>query len=90
MTRELTAYEVLQVQETACAEVIEAAWKALMRQVHPDVNPGAGPAAAQALNWAREQLRDPERRARYDAALRQSRMAFAFSTGSSVTLGWWR
>jgi hypothetical protein len=60
-------YAVLQVSEHADPEVIDAAYRALARKWHPDVN--AEPGAAdhmRAINEAYHVLRDPERRARYD------------------------
>lgn len=60
-------YSVLQVSEHADPEVIDAAYRALARKWHPDVN--ADPGAAdhmRAINAAYHVLRDPDRRARYD------------------------
>ena len=60
-------YEILQVHESAEPEVIEAAYKRLVRKYHPDVS--ASPNATelmQRLNQAYEILRDPRRRAAYD------------------------
>lgn len=61
-------YELLGVSPTAENIVIQAAYKAMMRQYHPDRN--AQPEAearAKAINEAYDVLRDPERRSRYDA-----------------------
>lgn len=68
-----TIYDILQVREKACPEVIDAAYKALMKLNHPDVNPGADPRIAQGLNRAREILLDPTKRAQYDAHLSNQR-----------------
>ena len=60
-------YEILQVHESAEPEVIEAAYKRLVRKYHPDVS--ASPNATelmQRLNQAYEVLRDPRKRAAYD------------------------
>ena len=60
-------YEILQVHHAAEPEVIEAAYRRLLRMYHPDVNK-----TAQAhditvrLNAAYEVLRDPAKRAEYD------------------------
>ena len=60
-------YDILQVHSAASAEVIEAAYKRLMRLYHPDVNgaPEAHDMAAR-LNAAYEVLGNPDRRAEYD------------------------
>src|SRR3954447_26120785 len=66
--RRINLYEVLQVSPRAGQEVIQAAYRALARTCHPDVN--AAPDAARQmrqLNAAYGVLSDPERRARYDA-----------------------
>jgi curved DNA-binding protein CbpA len=51
--------------------VIEAAYKALMKRHHPDIRSGGGAAVgeriAAELNQAYQTLRDPDRRAAYDA-----------------------
>jgi hypothetical protein len=60
-------YDVLQVSPNASQEVIQAAYRALARACHPDVNPG--PAAAQRmleLNSAYAVLGDTRQRAEYD------------------------
>lgn len=61
-------YAVLQVAPTAEAAVIEAAYRQLARLTHPDLNeaPDAH-TRTQALNEAYAVLRDPTRRAAYDA-----------------------
>ena len=63
-------YDLLQVQPTADWEIIEAAWRRLIRRYHPDVNrsPEAGEITTQ-LNLAREILSDPGKRAAYDREL---------------------
>lgn len=60
-------YAALQVQPSAEPEVIEAAYRALARKYHPDVN--AAPEAAQRMRdviAAYQVLSDPQRRAEYD------------------------
>lgn len=63
-------YTILNVLPDADPAVIEAAYKALMKKHHPDKHP-AGPVAgervAAELNRAWWVLRDPDRRAAYDA-----------------------
>src|SRR5258708_6410283 len=67
-SRRVNLYEVLQVSPKAGSEVIQAAYRALARTYHPDVN-DAPDAARQMrqLNAAYGVLSDPDRRARYDA-----------------------
>jgi curved DNA-binding protein CbpA len=65
----MTHYDTLQVSRTASAEVIESAWKALMRAHHPDVT-GLGADHAHALNEAHDILSDPAKRKVYDQSLR--------------------
>ncbi|HTC85481.1 MAG TPA: DnaJ domain-containing protein [Candidatus Acidoferrum sp.] len=57
-------YELLQVRETAEAEVIQAAFRALARKYHPDF--GGDAERMVALNEAWEVLGDKVRRAAYD------------------------
>lgn len=59
------AYRVLQVDPSAEQAVIQAAYRVLARKFHPDGDePDAHRMAA--LNRAYGELRDPERRRRYD------------------------
>jgi hypothetical protein len=60
-------YELLQVSPGASKEIIEAAYKALIKRMHPDA--GGSHQATLALNEARNVLLDPERRNQYDAEL---------------------
>jgi curved DNA-binding protein CbpA len=60
-------YKTLQVDPEAEDEVIQAAYRRLARKYHPDVAPGAEPAARMAaINAAWELLGDPVKRALYD------------------------
>ena len=59
-------YARLELPVTASFEAIEIAWRALLKQHHPDV---AGPSAgelAKRINVAHDWLSDPDLRARYD------------------------
>lgn len=59
-------YARLELPIDASYEAVEIAWRALLKQHHPDV---AGPAAdelAKRINVAHDWLSDPELRARYD------------------------
>ena len=69
-------YEILQVHESAEPEVIEAAYKRLVRKYHPDVS--ASPNATeltQRLNQAYAVLSDPRKRAAYDQQRRGRKQA---------------
>jgi len=57
-------YEVLEVSPRARQTVIEKAYRALMRECHPDL--GGDPRKAQLINEAYEVLRDPLERRRFD------------------------
>jgi curved DNA-binding protein CbpA len=66
--RQAGLYEVLQVSPRACPDVIQAAYHALARAYHPDLNHAASAQRLmRQLNAAYDVLRSPERRARYDA-----------------------
>ena len=62
-------YEVLQIDPRASHEVIQGAYRALLKNArgHPDL--GGDPAVAQAINAAYSVLSHPERRAAYDREL---------------------
>jgi DnaJ-like protein len=60
-------YDVLQVSPTASQEVVHAAYRALARSCHPDVNPSEAAAKRMLeLNTAYTVLSDTRRRAEYD------------------------
>jgi curved DNA-binding protein CbpA len=60
-------YSVLGVPSTASRDVIHAAWKALLRQYHPDANHGVDVSArAKEINEAYAVLGKREARAAYD------------------------
>lgn len=60
-------YSVLGVPSTASRDAIHAAWKALLRQYHPDANPGLDVSArAKEINEAYAVLGKSEARAAYD------------------------
>jgi DnaJ-class molecular chaperone len=64
-------YATLGLHRRCTAAQIRAAYRALAKQLHPDVNGGAADADARtrALNLAHETLSDPDRRHAYDRAL---------------------
>ncbi|TCP97379.1 DnaJ-like protein, partial [Sphingomonas sp. PP-F2F-A104-K0414] len=60
-------YSVLGVSSTASRDTIHAAWKALLRQYHPDTNHGVDVSArAKEINEAYSVLGKKEARAAYD------------------------
>lgn len=63
-------YEVLGVAQDASLDEIEAAWRRLVRENHPDkadpANVKTATTRTAAINEAYQALRDPVRRARYD------------------------
>ncbi len=65
----MTHYELLGVPPTAPVEEIQRAYRLLALRHHPDVAPGADPAAMAAINVAWDVLRDRARRQDYDRAL---------------------
>lgn len=68
-----TYYEILEVNRAANAEVIHAAYRALMSTMkkHPDL--GGDLQEAQLINEAYDTLRDPDKRAYYDERLKGDR-----------------
>lgn len=74
---EVDLYETLQVHERAIPEVIDKAYRVLVRKYHPDVHPPDRRQWAHGkmsrINIAYDVLSDPEQRAEYDAARRLGR-----------------
>jgi molecular chaperone DnaJ len=59
-------YAMLELPTDATPEAIEIAWRALLRQHHPDVAGPAGLERAKRINVAHDWLSEPQLRARYD------------------------
>ena len=71
----LNAYKVLGVPPDADQLAIQAAYRTLAKQFHPDRNASAiGRRLMLVVNGAYDAVKTPERRAAYDAALRRQRM----------------
>ncbi len=75
---EVDFYKILGVGRGVGQEELKAAYRATMRQVHPDLHPGHADStqAAQRVNEAYDVLSNPRRRAAYHrarAALKRSR-----------------
>lgn len=62
-------YKILDVDRKASADEIQKAYKKLARKYHPDLNPGDGSAEEKFkdIGEAYEVLKDPQKRAQYDA-----------------------
>ncbi len=72
--RERNHYRTMQVQPDADEETIRLAFRMLAKRLHPDRNPAPDAHRRfEQLKQAYDVLRDPERRRRYDEALRQVR-----------------
>lgn len=65
----MTHYDTLQVSRTASTEVIESAYRALMKLHHPDKASG-NETYARRLNEAHDVLSDPIKRREYDETLK--------------------
>lgn len=94
-------YEILNVSKSAEDVVIHAAYKALMKEYHPDIHSPDGPRRrkAEEISAAFALLKDPERRAAYDQQAQARHAAFPIvpappspvSSGRGTTLaisGW--
>lgn len=73
-----THYDILEVAEHASPEVIEAAWRVLVRRYHPDVNEGSeAQEKIRLVNDAHTVLSDEQKRRTYDLQMRADRAAEA-------------
>ena len=72
-----TLYEILEVSETASKEIIEKAYKVLVKRYHPDLQPQDKKENAEKImkqiNEAYNVLIDDAKRKAYDEELKQSR-----------------
>ena len=70
-----TYYEILDLSEDASAEELKQAYRSLIKQWHPDLNPDKPDAASmtQIINEAYGVLSDPLKRSRYDEYLSMTR-----------------
>jgi hypothetical protein len=59
-------YARLEISVDASPEVIEVAWRSLLRRHHPDIAGPSGLERAKRINVAHDWLSDPDLRARYD------------------------
>jgi DnaJ-like protein len=85
--REIDPYEVLQISPHASPEVITAAYRALARRAHPDINDGRDSTGRmRELNAAYDLLNDPRRRSEHDARTRPVRSQRARSAQATQRL----
>jgi hypothetical protein len=77
-------YERLGVDPAASQAEIRAAYRRLARRVHPDRGGPGSQAAMAAVNEAWRVLRDPARRANYDASLRPTAMVIGGTSTATV------
>ena len=68
-------YARLELPPDASYEAVEIAWRALLKQHHPDVAGPAAEALAKRINVAHDWLSDPDLRARYDRERQPRRVA---------------
>lgn len=78
-------YEILEVSPAATSAVIEAAYKALAKKYHPDLNAGISDHKIKLLNMAREVLLDAAKRGEYDSAMNLNRTKPKFTSDYSST-----
>lgn len=78
-------YVVLGVSRDADAVVIQLAYRARMREAHPDVAGAAGLERAKLLNIARDRLLDPASRAQSSAQHTAAQQAAAQSAGDAAS-----
>ena len=69
---EIDLYRELEVDPSATAKTIDAAWKSLLKRYHPDVAASEGALErVKRINLAHDWLGDPEKRAQYDRTRRR-------------------
>ena len=82
-------YEILEVSEKASKEVIEKAYKALVKKYHPDLQPDANKHEAEnkikVINEAYEILSDTNKKENYDKKLNASRINQQQNYGQNTT-----
>jgi len=83
----MTYYEMLEISESASDEVVRMAYKALAKKYHPDVyngDPTIAEEKMKQLNEAFAVLSNQEKRAEYDALLREQNSKKTESNNTSV------
>lgn len=79
-----THYQVLGVAPTASFDEVRRAYRARIKQAHPDARGGRDDGESAAITEAWRVLSDPGRRLDYDRALRGEASAAASATGGSA------
>ena len=83
-------YEILEVSEKASNEVIEKAYKALVKKYHPDLQPDSGKTEAEKkikiINEAYEILSDESKKQKYDSKLTEYRNKQQYSQSFDTTV----
>ena len=86
-----TYYEILGVSPQASQSQIKKAYKAQMKQVHPDViHDNQALRKAKVLNRAYAVLRHSQRRAEYDLSVAPAIGNYHCQTSGSISFGWVR
>jgi molecular chaperone DnaJ len=69
MSADIDFYELLEVERTADDATIKSSYRRLAMRYHPDKNPGCGDSEARfkSISQAYDCLKDPQKRAAYDA-----------------------
>lgn len=78
-------YKILHIADFAEMEVVKAAYKAMTKLYHPDVNKTVDPSMMVNINLAYEVLGNPESKSKYDAELRQYQRADTSGRTSNTT-----
>jgi len=83
-------YEILEISPKATKGVIEAAYKALVKKYHPDINAGISDHKIKLLNMARDVLIDDSKRGEYDSAMNisshKAKYSGDYSSAHSLTI----
>jgi DnaJ-class molecular chaperone len=81
-------YDLLQINPRAETETVERVYRMLVTRYHPDNRESGDPERFRLLQEAYDTLRDPVRRARYDAELEQGQASpLAIFLGKEFTDG---
>ena len=81
-------YEILEITPEASQEVVKAAYRALVKKLHPDNMDGKQDECRtiEDVNMAYEVLSDPDRRKKYDAILNDENSTYETETNYDLSL----
>lgn len=82
---ERSLYEIMMLHPSASADVVNAVYRTLAKQYHPDHAGAAGSQQMATLNEAYAVLKDPQKRARYDEILNPAMASPSVAQNSGVT-----